>query len=883
MERPTTDIINIIRDLYHNSNGGGTSDEQNRIIQKVDKEFESCDNRIDKYIRNSSKDLSNLIKVFNDIAKKIELSRANVSHSRDALKQCKILLQSKKDDVRRLWLDDCEQKFYYDNLIKLKQLYLAGENIRLLCNDKNYLEAAQLISDSTRLLNNEYREVAGLQDVKRNIDNERIKLESFLYKELTDQLYTTVTKSVLETGAVAPVREASFKRRFRHHLTSKINEDSNETSADSLSALKQNTNEAIIERLVQAAAKLNNPENNINIVEKMINDVNKNIVQQLIQMVNSTSTHVVESNLIDNSKLNYNYSNNSRQTIENNPKFLCQLIDLSFEQFKTMTKYYRLFIEYSSKANQNKYQSSLIWTCVQSVLIQLLEEYLDIKQMGQSASNSSADMIDKMDINSFFAKKRLINLAFGTNEPSLAPAAGQNQAYNQQATSDDSSTHRIFTFKGSSHAMSITNYIKEQNNEDLFSNDEDYSKSSESANQMGNDQRVFKILVCQPDHRNITTIFSTMEHIIKEIADEIRNLPAADNQQKPDLVLDKFLQEFILKTFITNAVESIKENARIHNQSDGKFEISKQLISLAKQRELGLNKPILQNILHVYQSCMDLYNLIKDMNSYASEFSKAMFSLIEKHIDYCNKLFLSIVTNSTDEAAQNSGSFVYSMVWVMDEGIKRYFKQLPAFSFAIKGKPSPAAHITMQNAAKQSNTNYLAGLSSINNITVSSATTNFNSLNPNVLAATVELEQTNFEVLSKEVETLISNLNDKELEEVDIITNFNYIEMIAHLHESSDWLIVQLRYIVSSLEQMVKNPKSLNNSLSIGELNRLLKQLDDLDKWRGDTLLLLYLETRVHCFYHLLNFIKQENNTSYAGDIDTGNFNFSSIILRFFF
>ena len=126
--------------------------------------------------------------------------------------------------------------------------------------------------------------------------------------------------------------------------------------------------------------------------------------------------------------------------------------------------------------------------------------------------------------------------------------------------------------------------------------------------------------------------------------------------------------------------------------------------------------------------------------------------------------------------------------------------------------------------------------------------------NPAVLAATVDIEQVNVEMMSKEVETLIANLHDKELEEIDIITNFNYIEMIAHLHESCDWLIIQLKFIVNSLEQMIKNPKSLNNSLSIGELNKLVKQLDDLDKWRGDTLLLLYLETRVHCFYHLINF-----------------------------
>ena len=442
----------------------------------------------------------------------------------------------------------------------------------------------------------------------------------------------------------------------------------------------------------------------------------------------------------------------------------------------------------------------------------------------------------------------------------------------QQGGMDDHSQHRIFTFKGSSYAMSITNYMREKNNEDLFNethdNDENRlnSNMSNSLSGGGNDQRVFKILVCQPDHRNITTIFTTMEHIIKEISDEIRNQASETASQKPDLILDKFLQDFILKTFITNAVESIKENARIHATTDGKYEISKQLVSLTKQRELGLNKPILQNILLVYQSCMDLYNLIKDMNSYASEFSKAMYLLIEKHADYCNQIFLSIVSNK-DSNTNAQVNYVYSMVWVSDEGIKKYFKQLPSFAYAIKNKPPPAAQMLSLEKTGVT-TNYLAGISSHATTTV--ATTNLNSQNPAVLAATVEMAQFDFELLSKEVETLISNLDDRnELEEVDIITNFNYIEMIAHLHESCDWLIIQLKQIVNSLEQMVKNPKSLNNSLSISELNRLVKQLDDLDKWRGDTLLLLYLETRVHCFYHLLNFIKQENNTSYTGDIDT--------------
>ena len=218
-----------------------------------------------------------------------------------------------------------------------------------------------------------------------------------------------------------PTREASFKRRFRNHLTTASNlsgnlEGMHANDSDSLSKLA----ESQIDRLVQTASKLsNNSEANTSIVEKMVNEINKNMSNQLIAMVNSTSNHVVESNLIDNTRLLMNFShgiNKTRQSIENNPKFLCQLIDLTFEQFKTMAKYYRHFIESSSKVTQHKYNSGLVWTCIQSVLMQLLDEYLDIKQAGQQSVMTQSDILERLDINSFFAKKRLINLNFTTNE-----------------------------------------------------------------------------------------------------------------------------------------------------------------------------------------------------------------------------------------------------------------------------------------------------------------------------------------------------------------------------------------------------------------------------------------------------------------------------------
>lgn len=242
--------------------------------------------------------------------------------------------------------------------------------------------------------------------------------------------------------------------------------------------------------------------------------------------------------------------------------------------------------------------------------------------------------------------------------------------------------------------MSINNYIREKNNENLFSTNDDYANREAdhvTSSSVDNDQRLFKILVCQPDHRNITTIFAVMERIMKDIADETRNMgltlgdQQSQQQNRVEPVLEKFLQEFILKKFITNAVESIKENARIHstgisitsgavangsaktNQSNkvvNIYDMSKQLISLQKQKELGLSKPILESIMLVFQSCTDLFNLIKDMNSYASEFANAMQLLIQQHYEYSNNLFNSIVSYSNG----NEPTYVYSMLWVQDDG-----------------------------------------------------------------------------------------------------------------------------------------------------------------------------------------------------------------------
>lgn len=171
---------------------GENTEERDRIIKKVDQQFAECDTRIDKYIRTSSKDLSRLIKLFNEMARKIETSRTNVSSSREALKQCKVLLQSKRDDVRRLWLEWCEQKYFYASLDKLKRINNTSETVSQMCAEKRYLEAAELVAQCNKQLHIEFADLGAFKDFATILNSIKIKLEHHIFDELNNQFYDLV-------------------------------------------------------------------------------------------------------------------------------------------------------------------------------------------------------------------------------------------------------------------------------------------------------------------------------------------------------------------------------------------------------------------------------------------------------------------------------------------------------------------------------------------------------------------------------------------------------------------------------------------------------------------------------------------------------------------
>lgn len=109
--------------------------------------------------------------------------------------------------------------------------------------------------------------------------------------------------------------------------------------------------------------------------------------------------------------------------------------------------------------------------------------------------------VENIDLNSFFVRKRLFQ-NFGENNPNNQSNQPRESIIGDLINSQNDDVSRIFAFKNSQHAMSIQKFHKEKNNEDLFDDNlNSGGKEDEMRNSYHNEHRVFKILVCQPDHR----------------------------------------------------------------------------------------------------------------------------------------------------------------------------------------------------------------------------------------------------------------------------------------------------------------------------------------------------------------------------------------------
>uniref|UniRef100_A0A8C8BI92 Exocyst complex component Sec8 n=1 Tax=Otus sunia TaxID=257818 RepID=A0A8C8BI92_9STRI len=639
---PSGLLISVIRTL-------STSDDvEDRETEKgrLEEAYEKCDRDLDELIVQHYTELTTAIRTYQSITERITNSRNKIKQVKENLLSCKMLLHCKRDELRKLWIEGIEHKHVLNLLDEIENIKQVPQKLEQCMASKHYLNATDMLVSAVDSLEGPLLQVEGLSDLRLELHSKKMNMHLVLIDELHRHLYIKSTNRVgqrnKEKGRISSlvkdaspvplmdVTNLSTPRKFLE--TSQFSTPGSSSMREtSLLEIKEDTeldpeeNSAVFMGiLIKGLAKLKK-------IPETVKAIQDRLEQELKQIVKRSTTQVADNG----------YQRGENLSQENQPRLLLELLELLFDKFNAVAAAHSVVLGHlqqtvASPCSQydgdiKLYDMVDVWVKIQDVLQMLLTEYLDMKNT-RTASEPSAQLSyasSGREFAAFFAKKK--------------PQRPKNP---------------LFKFESSSHAISMSAYLREQRREL-------YSRSGEL--QGGPDDNLIEgggsKFVCKPGARNITIIFHPLLRFIQEIEHAMELGPT---KQCP---LREFLTMYIKNIFLNQVL------AEINKEIEGVTKASDPLKILANadtMKILGVQRPLLQSTVIVEKTVQDLMNLMHDLSAYSDQFLNMVCVKLQEYKDTCTLAYRSIV--------QSDEKLVISASWAKDDDISRLLKSLPNWS-----------------------------------------------------------------------------------------------------------------------------------------------------------------------------------------------------------
>uniref|UniRef100_A0A8C0EN03 Exocyst complex component Sec8 n=1 Tax=Bubo bubo TaxID=30461 RepID=A0A8C0EN03_BUBBB len=626
-----------------------TSDDvEDRETEKgrLEEAYEKCDRDLDELIVQHYTELTTAIRTYQSITERITNSRNKIKQVKENLLSCKMLLHCKRDELRKLWIEGIEHKHVLNLLDEIENIKQVPQKLEQCMASKHYLNATDMLVSAVDSLEGPLLQVEGLSDLRLELHSKKMNMHLVLIDELHRHLYIKSTNRVgqrnKEKGRISSlvkdaspvplmdVTNLSTPRKFLE--TSQFSTPGSSSMREtSLLEIKEDTeldpeeNSAVFMGiLIKGLAKLKK-------IPETVKAIQDRLEQELKQIVKRSTTQVADNG----------YQRGENLSQENQPRLLLELLELLFDKFNAVAAAHSVVLGHlqqtvASPCSQydgdiKLYDMVDVWVKIQDVLQMLLTEYLDMKNT-RTASEPSAQLSyasSGREFAAFFAKKK--------------PQRPKNP---------------LFKFESSSHAISMSAYLREQRREL-------YSRSGEL--QGGPDDNLIEgggsKFVCKPGARNITIIFHPLLRFIQEIEHAMELGPT---KQCP---LREFLTMYIKNIFLNQVL------AEINKEIEGVTKASDPLKILANadtMKILGVQRPLLQSTVIVEKTVQDLMNLMHDLSAYSDQFLNMVCVKLQEYKDTCTLAYRSIV--------QSDEKLVISASWAKDDDISRLLKSLPNWS-----------------------------------------------------------------------------------------------------------------------------------------------------------------------------------------------------------
>ncbi|EGT56078.1 hypothetical protein CAEBREN_03012 [Caenorhabditis brenneri] len=320
-----------------------------------------------------------------------------------------------------------------------------------------------------------------------------------------------------------------------------------------------------------------------------------------------------------------------------------------------------------------------------------------------------------------------------------------------------------------------------------------------------------KAVICKPSAYNIKVIFPILSRLMETIEKNINDSPCE---------LRRFMHDFVMRVFVERV----------------KGELASRIESALRGGEavrISTNKKILPSCEKVLSLCKDIHDLITSIDLYADRFSALWILVLTDYFKNMTDVYEKMTPKTSDPSLPTSETVLTrcqksSAVWTADDDISRLLMSLPNWHAASISPLTPA----------------------------------------------VESEQDVGERNKRESELLIGNWGQAQnsLVENNLIMDMNDIKMFASLHESLRWFGIEIRGLVDSLpanvklmldtcmvQVQLKDGQMIDNKSVPFAIEDCVRRLESI---ADSCLLLLHIEIRVHCFFHLAPLAKYRNTSS---------------------
>uniref|UniRef100_G1KTI7 Exocyst complex component Sec8 n=1 Tax=Anolis carolinensis TaxID=28377 RepID=G1KTI7_ANOCA len=587
---PSGLLISVIRTLSTSDDVEDRENEKGRLEEA----YEKCDHDLDELIVQHYTELTTAIRTYQSITERITNSRNKIKQVKENLLSCKMLLHCKRDELRKLWIEGIEHKHVLNLLDEIENIKQVPQKLQQCMASKHYLTATDMLVSAVDSLEGPLLQVEGLSDLRLELHSKKMNMHLVLIDELHRHLYIKSTSRVgqrnKEKGRVSSLKDASpgplldvtnlsTPRKFLD--ASQFGTPGNTSGRDaSLIEIKDDLDLDPEENslifmgiLIKGLAKLKK-------IPETVKAIQDRLEQELKQIVKRSTTQVADSG----------YQKGENVTQENQPRLLLELLELLFDKFNAVAAAHAVVLGHlqqtvASPSSQydgdiKLYDMADVWVKIQDVLQMLLTEYLDMKNTRTSSEPSA-------------------QLSYGSSGREFAAFFAKKKPQRPKTT--------LFKFESSSHAISMSAYLREQRREL-------YSRSGEL--QGGPDDNLIEgggtKFVCKPGARNITIIFHPLLRFIQEIEHALGLSPTKQTS---------FWSQVL---------------GEINKEIEGVTKITDPLKILANadtMKMLGVQRPLLQSTVIVEKTVQDLMNLMHDLSAYSDQFLNMVCIKLQEYKD----------------------------------------------------------------------------------------------------------------------------------------------------------------------------------------------------------------------------------------------------------